>query len=149
MRNIAAYISRDRTLALQAETPEAAIRELWKPLAAAEVLAAPGDFLQKVLDRETDGGTGLGMGVAIPHARTSGLRDLTICVGHSIKGIDFLAPDNSLVHLVFLIAAPVCSPSLYLQVVRRISWLIRNEGLREQLYATENLDSLFELLAQH
>ncbi|HAR65265.1 MAG TPA: hypothetical protein DCR55_03515 [Lentisphaeria bacterium] len=149
MRNIAEYIARERVLELAAETPADAIRELFQPLAQSPLLAVPADFLEAVLQREEEDSTGLGMGVAIPHARPVGLSDLCLCVGRSRVGIDFLAPDNARVHFVFLIAAPVRPPALYLQVVARISWLMRNNSLRQQLYQTSDVDELAEILMAH
>src|SRR3990167_4849294 len=62
------------------------------------------DLLKKVIEREKIKSTGIGGGIGIPHAQTSGVTDIVACLGISEQGIEFNSLDNKPVHLVFLIA---------------------------------------------
>ena len=57
--------------------------------------------LDSILARESTESTGIGRGIAVPHARITGLKSLQCAVGRSTKGIDFMAVDKEPVHLIF------------------------------------------------
>ena len=59
------------------------------------------DLLKKVIEREKIKSTGIGGGIGIPHAQTSGVTDIVACLGISEQGIEFNSLDNKPVHLVF------------------------------------------------
>ncbi len=81
-------------------------------------------ILQTIKQRELMGSTGIGKGIAIPHARSIILRDLYLYVGISKKGVDFNSNDKKPVHLIFLILAPPQDRSnRYLILLGRIAQL--------------------------
>ena len=102
-------------------------------------------FFEKILEREMDSSTGIGLGVAIPHTRVESLADIFIAVGRSLKGIDFETPDGTPVHLVFMIAVNA-NHAEYLKIISRISWLVRNEKFRNQLLLSPSINDLYTLL---
>ena len=76
------------------------------------------------------------------------MKQITIAVGRSLKGIDFDAPDGSPVHLVFLIGI-TADRGQYLKVVARITWLVRNDQLRQEFFQAESAEALYLLLSKH
>jgi mannitol/fructose-specific phosphotransferase system IIA component (Ntr-type) len=73
-----------------------------------------------IMDRERTGSTGVGGGLAVPHAKLEGLKGLVGAFGRSAKGLDFDAVDGEPVHLVFLILAPPSRNEEYLQALRLV-----------------------------
>lgn len=96
-----------------------------------------------VLEREALMATGIGMGVAVPHARLAGLERPHIAVGLSPHGIDFDAPDGIPAHIICLILTPVQDNGAQLEILADIAATFRNEELRERIqHATSHTEFL-------
>ena len=125
---------------LKGQTKEEVISELIDLLVGSGALEdemAP-DLFGEIIAREEEGTTGIGKGVAMPHARNSQVVDETlIAVGLHHDGVDFDSLDGGLVHLVFLIAS--ADPDEYLKVARRVARVARDDiemrALRRQTTA--------------
>lgn len=103
-------------------------------LLAASGRVTDGEQLVRVLtDRESLGSTGIGDGVAIPHGKLKGLRQIVIAFGRSLRGVDFSAQDGKPAHLIFLLVAPEENPGDHLKVLARISRILKNPVLRDNL----------------
>lgn len=87
-------------------------------------------FLADILKRENLESTGIGLGVAIPHARTAAARELILTFGRSTQGVDFNSLDGKPSHLIFLIAAPEEEKSAYIMALARLSKILRKEAVR-------------------
>jgi PTS system nitrogen regulatory IIA component len=85
----------------------------------------PTVLLDVLREREQVGSTGVGHGVAIPHAKVPGLDQLLLCFGRSVKGISFDAVDNRPVHLFVQILSPTGMADEYLRSLARISRLLK------------------------
>ena len=86
-----------------------------------------------ILEREKLGSTGIGEGVAIPHGKMKGIDHILCAFGRSKKGIDFDAVDGKPVHIFFLLLAPEDSAGLHIQMLSRISRILRDPSFRKQL----------------
>ena len=75
------------------------------------------DIVKAIMSREKTGSTGVGSGVAIPHAKVDEVKTVIGAFGRSAEGIDFDAVDGGLVHLVFLILAPADKEKANLHVM--------------------------------
>jgi len=109
----------------------------------------PSTVLAALTRREAQGSTGVGHGVATPHAR---LRGLTKMRGVFIKletPVDFGAMDDQPVDLIFALLAPVeASAFEHLQALAKVSRLLRAGELRSQLRQAHGLDAILALLVQ-
>jgi PTS system nitrogen regulatory IIA component len=94
--------------------------------------------------REQLGSTGVGEGVAIPHAKIPGLKKLVACFGRSIKGVPFDAIDAKPVHLIFVLLVPENSAGAHLKALARISRLLKSADFRERLLTLRDEDALYE-----
>ena len=121
------------------------IDELTQMVSAAEGLDAS-SLAAAVWDREEALSTGIGNGVALPHARIKGLGQTQVVVGLSSTGIDFDAPDNRPVHVIFLILTPAEAPDAQLQLAAEIARLFRHKGLTERALRAENVTDFLALL---
>lgn len=106
-------------------------------------------FYQAILDREKIVSTGIGMGVAIPHAKLSSYDQFFISIAILQSGIDWNALDGAPVRLLFLIGGPDDKQTEYLKILSSLTNALRDEELRKQLIAaTSGLEviRLFEVL---
>lgn len=142
------FIHRETVIELKATTKADAIKELVDISSQAGLVTEPDEFLNKLLERESQSSTGIGLGVAIPHARIERLDEIFVSVGLARKGIDFGSPDGAPVNLVLLIGVNR-NQAQYLQLISRVSWLVRNDGLRKQMIQAPTVDDLFKLLSEH
>jgi fructose-specific phosphotransferase system IIA component len=104
-------------------------------------------FMNAVLEREKLGNTAIGAGVAIPHARCTTVKEMSIAFARAPQGIDFNSADGDPVSLIFLLAAPVESGSLYLKLLARISRLLRYQDLIESLKNATTKEEVIEIIA--
>ena len=109
---------------------------------------SPREVFDCLIAREKLGSTGLGQGVAIPHGRLSGL-DKTIGVFLRLpKGVDFDAPDNEPVDLVFALLVPKESTEEHLQVLASIAGYFNSKGSGDALRVDITPQKACELLCQ-
>src|SRR5690625_6555649 len=93
-------------LNVQAESREDAITELNQILWDENYLHSQNKLLEDVFDREELGNTAVGFGVAIPHGKSTEVKESAIGFGRSDSGIDWDSFDGNLVHTIFLLAVP-------------------------------------------
>jgi fructose-specific phosphotransferase system IIA component len=136
-------------LTLKAQDKEGVIRELAEPLIAAGIIAEAEPFFEAILRRENLESTGIGLGVAIPHARTAAVQRTVLAFGRSEEGIDFNSLDGRPCHLVFLIAAPEGSKTEYIMTLARMSKLLRRDDAREALAKAATVDEVMEAIRAH
>ena len=128
---------------LKGGTKEEVLTELVSALKNAGLVQDVGQAVGVILEREKLGSTGIGDGVAIPHGKMKGL-DRILCVfGRSKEGIDFDAVDGKPVHIFFLLLAPEDSAGLHIQMLSRISRILREPAFRKRLIEEGDDKDLF------
>ncbi len=132
-------------LELKSTSKKEAIRELALVLKGAPEISDFDKFLEDVFQREVLGTTGIGQGVALPHARSEVVNKFAICFGRSKKGIDFGALDEEPVHLIFLIGNPKEDVQNYLKTLAHLSRLLRKEDFREKLIEAKDAKEIIEI----
>lgn len=116
---------------------------------AARNLGQPTDaVLAALLDREAQGSTGVGQGVAVPHAQIEGLDGMRAVFVRLDAPVDFGAVDGRPVDLLFALFAPPGDRSGHLRALARVSRLLRRADLREQLRLARSADAIHALLSQ-
>lgn len=134
------------TFDLKGKTKNEIIEELVTLASRSKLVKDKDEVLKAVLEREKLVTTGVGYGVAFPHAKTKAIKGIVIAFGRSKSGIDFDAMDKKPVHLFFLIAAPEDAIGAHLNVMARLSYLMKSEKNRENLMKISNPKELLELL---
>ena len=104
-------------------------------------------IFEKLLEREKLGSTGVGKGVAIPHARIEGLDGIKGLFARLASPIDFDSVDDQPVDIVFMMLAPIDAGADHLKALARVSRLLRDEGTLKKLRATADDSALFAMLA--
>ena len=113
--------------------------------AAPAIKCEPQIVFDALVERERLGTTGIGKGVAIPHARLPGLTDL-YCTFLRVKPVDFESIDSKPVDLVFCLLVPEESGADHLKALARISKLLRNENVCADLRNAKNTEELLEII---
>ncbi len=136
-------------LDLKAQEKVEVIRELSRPLLEAGVVTDEQDFFAAILRRENLESTGIGLGVAIPHARTAAVKQTALAFGRSDKGVDFSSLDGKPCHLIFLIAAHEDKKTEYIMTLARVSKLLRKDEVRIGLNKAKTPQEVIAVLALH
>ena len=141
------YMSEDLiTLDLKSKTKEAVLEELSGLMAKSPNIQDKNVIKKALMEREELGSTGIGKGIAIPHAKTDTASKLTIAFGISKEKIDFDSLDNEGVNIFFVFASPMKDSQVYLKVLARISRLIREEEFRNELLACKTPAEVIECI---
>ncbi|MCF6159033.1 MAG: PTS sugar transporter subunit IIA [wastewater metagenome] len=106
------------------------------------------DLLRKVTEREKIKSTGIGGGIGIPHAQTSGVTDIIACLGVSEQGIEFNAVDGRPVHLILLIATKERTNSTYLGLLSRIARLFIDEPFKQKIIRSVSPGEIMNLITE-
>jgi PTS system nitrogen regulatory IIA component len=106
------------------------------------------DVLEALLEREAAGSTGVGYGVAVPHARLAGIERLRGVFVRLEQPIEFQAVDERPVDLIFALFAPPDAGGEHLRALARVSRVLRQADLREQLRQAHGADAIHALLVQ-
>jgi nitrogen PTS system EIIA component len=104
--------------------------------------------VEVLMERERLGSTGIGDNVAIPHGKLANLSGLKLAFGRSLKGVEFESMDGKLSHLFFLLLAPINSAGLHLKALAKISRMLMNGPLRENLMQASQSQDIYQLLAE-
>ena len=133
-------------LNFEANNKEEAIEKFINSLEKTGTIKEPNALKDALLEREKLGTTGIGQGIAMPHARSSAIKDLTVAFFRSEKGIDFKSMDSEPVHLVFLLLAPVTAGGPYLKLLAKISRLLRGDDFRTALMEAKDVSSVLQII---
>ncbi|MBI4676079.1 MAG: DUF21 domain-containing protein [Elusimicrobia bacterium] len=135
-------------VAIQMAAPDrqSAIQQLLDKLCAAVPGIDARETFKLIWDRETKFSSGVGRGIAVPHARLATVARPIVALGRFAKPVPFPAPDSVPVRLVFLILTPTASPILQLKILQRIASLVTNENLRRKLLRAKTPEHMLELL---
>jgi len=124
-----------------------AITELVDHLVVTGLLPEPmrPGILEALRAREDQVSTGIGSGVAIPHAFSEKIEEVVAVFGRSVPGIDFEALDNAPVHLIILFIVPKKEYHLHLRTLAAIAKLFTNCEVRRKLMAAETRDTILAI----
>ncbi|MDE0968413.1 MAG: PTS sugar transporter subunit IIA [Octadecabacter sp.] len=104
--------------------------------------------IDALLERESLGPTGVGHGVALPHARLPGLHQVCGLFLRMKKPLDFDSVDRLPVDLVFALFAPEKAGVIHLKALALVSRTLRNEGICNKLRANENTNTIYTILTE-
>ena len=103
------------------------------------------EILEAFKAREESVSTGIGSGVAIPHAFSDHLEKVIAVFGRSVAGIDFEALDNAPVHFIILFVVPRKEYHLHLQTLSAIAKMFTNREILRQLGAAVELEEILSI----
>jgi len=107
------------------------------------------EILERLIEREELGSTGVGNGIAVPHTKYGGFVKPQLCIARSAKGVSFGALDGEPVHLFFMLLSPDKKPTDHLKALTFISTALRDEFfckfLRNAASQEEMVDTIHEM----
>jgi PTS system nitrogen regulatory IIA component len=117
-------------------------------LAAGTYGLSPSAVVEALLERETLGPTGVGHGVALPHARIADLDQIRGLFIRLEKPLDFDSIDRQPVDLVFGLLAPLSAGVEHLKALALVSRTLRDPGVRTKLRANDDPGTLYTILTE-
>ena len=134
--DISGYLSPARVLMLEDGLDKTAVLQHLAECTAQEpsITQSPA-FIRAIFEREEVSSTGVGGGIAVPHAKLPFNLDFVISVGVSKSGIDYAAKDNAPVHIVVMIAAPESERTAYLRVLATIAAQLKRSEVLDGIRA--------------
>jgi mannitol/fructose-specific phosphotransferase system IIA component (Ntr-type) len=136
----------ERVTILKATSKDEAIRELASVLAGAPEVRDGKRLLDAILEREKVMSTGIGLGIAIPHAKIREVKDFVVALGKSPAGLEFSSLDGKPVHFVVMIAGPDDQQERYLQLLARITLKLKDAGVRRRLTESTTTEGMLAAL---
>ncbi|GAB4368658.1 MAG: PTS sugar transporter subunit IIA [Spirochaetales bacterium] len=146
--DMAKYLSKDCILFIQEAPNRDRVLELLIDAAhAAGKVKDKLRFAEAIAARELVVSTGIGLGVAVPHAKLQTIDTFFMAIGIVEGGVDWESIDGNPVHLVFLIGGPDNNQKEYLHILARIVQVVRNKDKRETLRNAKTSEEVLSLLS--
>jgi PTS system fructose-specific IIC component len=120
-------------LELLGKSKKEIIEELAEVIGRSRKLKDKKAFVKAILEREKLGSTGIGGGIAIPHAKIKGARDFILAFGRKSEGMDFGALDGERTYLFFMLASPLENIGGHLKILSEISRIFKDRFVIERL----------------
>lgn len=133
---------------LAATGKKAVLEELVGLLAQEGKINDVAGTLSVLAEREKLGSTGIGQGIAIPHAKSEKAHSVVAAFGLSRRGVAFDALDGEPVHIFFLLVSPPSAAAQHLQILQRISKLLKNKFFRQSLRDVKTPAEVLQLIKQ-
>lgn len=130
---------------LQATTKDGAIEELITSLEATGRINDRALFKEMIYKREAESSTGIGGGIAMPHAKTKAVNEATVVFAKSSKGVEFESLDGEPAKVFFMIAAPEGAANTHLRTLAALSRLLIDTDFIDKLMNTQTPDEVTEL----
>ncbi len=125
------------------------ISELVTVLESAGKLNNKEEYEKAVLNREKQSTTGIGDGIAIPHAKTNAVKSPAIAFGRSKSGIDYEALDGQPSHLFFMIAASEGANNTHLEALSKLSSILMKQEVRDQLLQAKISEEVLSIIDKY
>lgn len=135
---------------VQSETRDAVIRELVELLASAGHVPKTciDEIVAKLIERENQGSTGIGKGIAVPHIKHPRVKEIAGTIGGSKKGIDFSSLDQAPVYSILLLLSPPNDPDRHLEAMESLFAHLQRDRFRKFLRQAETKEAILDLLTE-
>ena len=131
---------------MHVENKADAIKELTHLLFDKKRMKSVGPALDQIMAREITESTGIGRGIAVPHARVPGMKNLACAIGRVKDGLDFSAVDRKPVQLIFLICYPPVQQTTYLNFVATVAKLLTDKKHLNAVLKAKNEEDMLTIL---
>ena len=145
--DLSAYLAPERICFLGRELGKQVVLEQLAALAGqCPAVSDPAAFKAAIFDRERVSSTGIGGGIAVPHAKIPSVRGFTMTVGVCRDGIEFQAKDQRPVRIIVMIAATDRERDTYLKVLATVATTLKRPGVVEAVLAAEDAPTVIGAL---
>jgi mannitol/fructose-specific phosphotransferase system IIA component (Ntr-type) len=126
-----------------------AIEELALVFKGSDVCDDVEHLIRALKEREEIMSTGIGFGIAIPHAKISSVREMAFAIGISKEGIEFNSIDGELIHLIILVAAGERQHKEYLRLLSNIMAIIKKDNVKESIINSADSEEVLRILKKY
>ncbi|HOJ41020.1 MAG TPA: PTS sugar transporter subunit IIA, partial [bacterium] len=142
------FLSEDSVIiGLKSTEKEDSLDELLMALEKAGRIKNRKEILEALVEREKLGSTGIGQGIAVPHAKTDQIDNLVGALGISRKGVHFEALDGEPVNIIFLVLAPSRATGIHLKALAKIARLLKDRVFRQSLKEASTASEALKIIA--
>lgn len=134
--------------AIKARTKREVIEQIADLMARSGKVPDKNVLLNALLEREKLCSTGVGEGVAIPHAKCEGMTEICVALAVAKEGVNFEAVDKKPVKVIFGLSGPPGRPEEHIRILSRVSRLLRDPEVRNALIRAGNADEMFKTLVE-
>lgn len=145
--SLESIIPPERVKVLDATDKESALREMATLVGQFPEVTDPERLLEAIFEREEIMSTGIGLGIAIPHAKIPEVHDFVVALGKTKQGIEFNALDGRPVDFIVLIAGPDNQQERYLQLLARITLKLKDAAVRRDIAAAKDVSGILAALS--
>jgi len=145
MIKISKYMNPQMVAFLDASDREQALKQLIHAVQESGMIQDENVFYEAISDREKIVSTGIGMGVALPHAKLADYENFFIAIGVLQKGIEWDSLDGAPVRLIFMIGGPDDKQTEYLQILSHLTNAIKNEERRKKMLTLNSKEAIIEI----
>lgn len=133
-------------ISLASDTKRGILKEIAEFLRMKALVSDAEEFFLEMLKREEHSTTGVGFGIAIPHAKSSVVVEPFVLVGRCQQDVDWDSLDGEPVRLVFAIGVPQNAPDEHLRILAKLSARLMHEDFRDALFKSQTSEELYSLL---
>ena len=146
MVKVSEFISKDRIVIFEKGSEKKEIlNKLAEMISKSDNVENKAKFIKDIWERESIMSTGIGLGIAIPHARSKYIKDIVISIGIAKESIEYDALDGKPVDFIVMIAANESQQREYLQVLAKVALILKSNKKREKLLKANNIDEIYEV----
>lgn len=133
-------------LELDAKDKNSVLDEMIKLLVDDNIVTDKNKFKEDILERESLSNTGIGFGIAIPHAKSKAVKEPRIAIGIARNGIDYGSIDGQDIRMVFMIAVNEDQNDLHLRALANLSRKLMHEEFRESILNVKSKKEIIDIL---
>ncbi len=133
---------------LETQDKREALEEMIEVLARRREITSKEKLRRAIKDREKILSTGIGFGLAVPHAKIPQVKKFCAVIGISREGIPFESMDGKPVNIIVMIAAPDDAHEEYLRILAKITHTLKNEDTRKGIIETKDTKSVIALFSK-
>ena len=145
---ICSYLRPERVLYLKTADKEQAIELLLDLICRDEKIIDPQKIRHAIWEREKSMSTGIGEGIAIPHARSKAATDFVVAFALVKEGLNFEALDGKPVNVIFMIVANDTQDKKYVRLLSRLMLRMKNTELITNLLSCKDSSELYKVLVE-
>jgi fructose-specific phosphotransferase system IIA component len=148
MSNLGELMNTRGIVKLTAKDKNTAIEKLIDVLSKRREVGSKEKLRRAVKDREKILSTGIGGGIAVPHAKISQVKKFCAVVGISKTGLTFDSLDGKPVHVVFMIAAPENAHDEYLRILKQLAHTLKDESYKSRIVNAKDANAVIEIFSE-
>ena len=146
MKPLYEYTDNKFIIKLKSNEKFQSIKELAMVFKDSENCSDIDELIQALIERENIMSTGIGFGIAIPHAKIKSVKEITFAIGISKNGIDFDSLDGEPVRLIILVAAGERQHKNYLKILSSIMTILKDNAVKEKIINSETAEEILAIL---